>query len=137
MDRSRRGRRPRFDRRPGRREGVLRRAPASHRHAGAGGRRLRPGGAGRRYEGFLRRWDRPDPVPAAPDDLARSLLLLTEWLQIIRTDPRLPLRHLPPDWPAEKAQRLCHALHQRFKPEAAAIADELLDTVPDLCWAEP
>jgi phenylacetic acid degradation operon negative regulatory protein len=94
-------------------------------------------GLGRRYEAFLRRWDRADPVPAAPDDLARSLLLLTEWLQIIRTDPRLPLRYLPGDWPAEKAQRVCHALHQRFRPQAEAIAEELLDTVPDLCWAEP
>lgn len=94
-------------------------------------------GLGRRYEEFLCRWDRPDPVPAAPDDLARSLLLLTEWLEIIRTDPRLPLRYLPRDWPAERAQRVCHALHDRFKPEATAIAAGLLDTVPDLCWAEP
>ncbi|MGI5270179.1 PaaX family transcriptional regulator [Nonomuraea sp. CA-218870] len=94
-------------------------------------------GLGRRYEAFLRRWDRQDPVPAAPDDLARSLLLLTEWLQIIRTDPRLPLRHLPRDWPAEKAQRVCHRLHKRFRPEADAIVEGLLDTVPDLCWAQP
>ncbi|MFF0773027.1 PaaX family transcriptional regulator C-terminal domain-containing protein [Nonomuraea wenchangensis] len=88
-------------------------------------------GLGRRYREFLRRWDRPDPAPEAPDDLARSLTLLTGWLQIIRTDPRLPLRHLPGDWPAEQAQRVCHALHERFRPEAAAVAERLLDTVPD------
>ncbi|MCK2220087.1 PaaX family transcriptional regulator [Actinomadura sp. ATCC 31491] len=94
-------------------------------------------GLGRRYHEFLCRWDRPDPAPDAPDDLARSLTLLTGWLQIIRADPRLPLRHLPPDWPAERAQRLCHTLHERFRPEAAAIAERLLDTIPDDSAAEP
>ncbi|KAB8195925.1 PaaX family transcriptional regulator [Nonomuraea phyllanthi] len=91
---------------------------------------------GERYRAFLRRWDRADPAPDAPDDLARSLTLLTEWLQIIRTDPRLPLRHLPHDWPAGKAQQVCHALHERFGPEAARIAGRLLDVVPDETWAE-
>ncbi|WP_327102623.1 PaaX family transcriptional regulator [Nonomuraea glycinis] len=90
-------------------------------------------GLGRRYEAFLRRWDRADPEVAAPDDLARSLTLLTEWLQIIRADPRLPLRYLPHDWPAEKAQRVCHVLHERFQPEAVEITARILDTVPDVC----
>ncbi|MCA2183718.1 PaaX family transcriptional regulator [Nonomuraea cavernae] len=94
-------------------------------------------GLGRRYQAFLHRWDRPDPMPEAPDDLARSLVLLTEWLQIIRTDPRLPLRHLPGDWPAQQAQRVCHALHERFRPEAEAVASAILDTVPDAqSWAD-
>ncbi|MEW9548160.1 PaaX family transcriptional regulator C-terminal domain-containing protein [Nonomuraea sp. NPDC050783] len=88
-------------------------------------------GLGRRYREFLHRWDRADPAPEAPDDLARSLTLLTGWLQIIRTDPRLPLRHLPDDWPAEKAQQVCRTLHERFRPEAAAVAERLLDTIPD------
>nr|WP_328817012.1 PaaX family transcriptional regulator C-terminal domain-containing protein [Nonomuraea cypriaca] len=93
-------------------------------------------GLGERYRAFLRQWERADPVPGAPDDLARSLTLLTGWLQIIRADPRLPLRYLPRDWPAEKAQRVCHALHERFRPEAAAVAERLLDVVPDETWAE-
>ncbi len=91
---------------------------------------------GARDRAFLRRWHQADPAPDAPDDLARSLTLLTDWLQIIRTDPRLPLRHLPHDWPAEKAQRVCHTLHERFRPEAARLVSELLDTVPDETWAE-
>ncbi|MEV0235270.1 PaaX family transcriptional regulator C-terminal domain-containing protein [Nonomuraea sp. NPDC050786] len=93
-------------------------------------------GLGDRYREFLRRWDRADPAPDAPDDLARSLTLLTGWLQIIRSDPRLPLRYLPHDWPAEKAQRVCHALHERFRPEAARVAERLLDVLPDESWAE-
>lgn len=84
-----------------------------------------------RYRAFLERWDRPDPLPEAADHLARSLIMLTEWLQVIRADPRLPLRYLPADWPAERAQRVCHEWYERFRPEAAAIAANLLDTVPD------
>ncbi|GIH79418.1 PaaX family transcriptional regulator C-terminal domain-containing protein [Planobispora longispora] len=57
--------------------------------------------------------------------------MLTEWLRIIRTDPRLPVRHLPRGWPAEKAQRVCHALHERFRPGAAEVVAGLLDVVPD------
>ncbi|WP_263657475.1 PaaX family transcriptional regulator [Nonomuraea gerenzanensis] len=94
-------------------------------------------GLGEQYRAFLRRWDRADPAPEAPDDLGRSLMLLTGWLQIIRADPRLPLRYLPDDWPAEKAQRVCHALHERFRPQAERIVAELLDTVPDESSAEP
>jgi phenylacetic acid degradation operon negative regulatory protein len=87
-----------------------------------------------RYRAFLDRWDQARPMPEASDDLARSLLMLTEWLRIIRADPRLPLRHLPADWPSERAQRVCHDLYERFRPEATAIASRILDTVPD---AEP
>jgi phenylacetic acid degradation operon negative regulatory protein len=83
------------------------------------------------YRAFLRRWDRADPVPEAPDDLARSLLLLSGWLEIIRADPRLPLRHLPHDWPAEKAQRVCRTLHERFRPEAEAVVGRILDAVAE------
>ncbi|MEU6715583.1 PaaX family transcriptional regulator C-terminal domain-containing protein [Nonomuraea sp. NPDC046802] len=93
-------------------------------------------GLGAHYRAFLRRWGQADPVSGAPDDLARSLMLLTDWLQIIRTDPRLPLRYLPHDWPAEKAQRVCHALHERFRPEAVQVAARLLDAIPDETWAE-
>ncbi|MFC4584481.1 PaaX family transcriptional regulator [Sphaerisporangium corydalis] len=88
-------------------------------------------GLGGRYRDFLDRWDRADPMPEAPDHLARSLVMLTEWLRIIRTDPRLPVRYLPRGWPAGRAQRVCHTLHERFRDEARAIAARLMDTVPD------
>ncbi|HEY9522157.1 MAG TPA: PaaX family transcriptional regulator C-terminal domain-containing protein [Thermopolyspora sp.] len=84
-----------------------------------------------RYRAFLDRWGQGLPMPDAPDDLARSLLMLTEWLRIIRADPRLPVRLLPEDWPAGPAQRVCHDLYDEFRPEATAIADRILDTMPD------
>ena len=80
-----------------------------------------------RYEDFRARW------AAAPldDPLAAKLLLVTDWLQIIRRDPRLPAEHLPADWPAAPAQDLFRSLNDRLTAPAAEIAAALLDTLPD------
>jgi phenylacetic acid degradation operon negative regulatory protein len=84
-----------------------------------------------RYRRFLSRWDVPAPLPDLPDALARQLLLQTEWLQVIRQDPRLPQQHLPDDWPAERAQKVFRAMHADLEPTARAIAVDVLDTIPD------
>ncbi|MGN9837077.1 PaaX family transcriptional regulator [Nonomuraea sp. H19] len=83
-----------------------------------------------RYRAFLDRWDTPDPLPAAVDDLARQLLLHTDWLQLVRQDPRLPAEHLPADWPAIRAEKLFHALAGRYDPSAATLARAILDELP-------
>lgn len=82
-----------------------------------------------RYHQFLRRWDADRPLPAAPDDLARHLWLLSEWLLLLRDDPRIPLRHLPADWPAAIAQRVFHRTHDRLQPEARRIAGAEIDSI--------
>jgi len=89
------------------------------------------------YRTFLDTWDVARPYPDAPDDLARELLLLTEWLQIIRRDPRLPVDHLPPDWPAVRAETVFRELHRRYQTPARAIAEEILDTIPLACPDTP
>ncbi|MEJ2854907.1 MULTISPECIES: PaaX family transcriptional regulator [unclassified Saccharothrix] len=83
-----------------------------------------------RYATFLRRWDRTHPLPDAPDDLARQLLLHTEWLQLVRQDPRLPAEHLPPDWPAIRAEQVFRTLARSYQEPARAIAESVLETVP-------
>ncbi|MEJ3745828.1 PaaX family transcriptional regulator C-terminal domain-containing protein [Actinomycetes bacterium KLBMP 9797] len=82
-----------------------------------------------RYEQFLRRWDTPRPLPAAPDDLARQLWLVSEWLLILRDDPRIPLRHLPPDWPAVDAEQVFHRRHDQLNARAQKILHEVVDAV--------
>lgn len=82
------------------------------------------------YRRFLRRWDRPRPLPGAPDDLARYLWLTTEWLQLVRADPRLPVEHLPADWPAVRAQRVVTELRDRYGPAARLLADEAMEFIP-------
>lgn len=75
------------------------------------------------YRAFLDRWDRPDPLPGAPDDLARFLWMTTEWLHLIRADPRLPAGHLPADWPALRAHQRLHELRDRYERPARTLAD--------------
>ncbi|XRQ14599.1 PaaX family transcriptional regulator C-terminal domain-containing protein [Actinomadura welshii] len=81
------------------------------------------------YRAFLGRWDRPDPLPGAPDDLARYLWLTTEWLQLVRADPRLPVEHLPADWPAVRAQRVVLDLRERYAPPARRLAEEAIEFI--------
>ena len=83
-----------------------------------------------RYQGFLSRWAGPQPQPSAPDDLARQLRLHTDWLQVIRKDPRLPAGHLPADWPAGAAEEVFRRLAAGYRGPAAAIAAAVLDTLP-------
>lgn len=82
-----------------------------------------------RYHGFISRWDGPEPRAEAPDDLARQLWLHTDWLQVIRKDPRLPAVLLPPDWPAVRAGQLFQRLATAYARPARAIAGDLLDAI--------
>ncbi|GAA0579769.1 PaaX family transcriptional regulator C-terminal domain-containing protein [Paractinoplanes ferrugineus] len=77
-----------------------------------------------RYEAFLDRWEQARmPV----DPLAARLALIGEWLEAIRHDPRLPVEHLPADWPAARAQKVFRDREAAFREPAQAIADGLLD----------
>lgn len=80
-----------------------------------------------RYTEFGARWEFS---VSESDPLAAKLHLVTDWLQIIRRDPRLPIPHLPPDWPAAGAQELFFTLNTRLAGPSAEIAGTLLDTVP-------
>ncbi len=56
--------------------------------------------------------------------------MTTEWLDIIRKDPRLPITNLPADWPAVPAQHLFHELHERHVADAEAAASALIESIP-------
>jgi phenylacetic acid degradation operon negative regulatory protein len=79
------------------------------------------------YRAFLDRWTGSPPY--ADDPLAAHLSIVTEWLRVIRGDPRLPVRHLPEYWPAIAAQKAFHDIEGRLAGPAGALAAELLDTV--------
>jgi phenylacetic acid degradation operon negative regulatory protein len=82
-----------------------------------------------RYRAFLSRWDVPRPAEEARDDLARQLLLHTDWLQLVRQDPHLPAEHLADGWPAVRAETVFRTLAARYEPAAARIAAALLDEI--------
>ncbi|MCP2360187.1 phenylacetic acid degradation operon negative regulatory protein [Nonomuraea thailandensis] len=83
-----------------------------------------------RYHAFLDRWDTPGPQAALPDDLARQLLLHTDWLQLVRQDPHLPAEHLPPDWPAIRAEQVTRTLARAYEEPARELAAKVLDELP-------
>ncbi|MET9391223.1 PaaX family transcriptional regulator C-terminal domain-containing protein [Streptomyces sp. NPDC006624] len=84
-----------------------------------------------RYASFVRRWQPwEDDLPDADDALVLRLRLQTEWLGIVRRDPRLPVKHLPDDWPAEQAEKTFRTVHERLSPLAREASERLLDMVP-------
>jgi phenylacetic acid degradation operon negative regulatory protein len=85
-------------------------------------------GLAARYHGFL---DRRQAEPPADDPLAARLRLIAEWLDAIRRDPRLPVEHLPADWPAVQAQKLFRKLEVSYAEPARAVAATVLDLRPE------
>jgi phenylacetic acid degradation operon negative regulatory protein len=83
-----------------------------------------------RYHGFLTRWQGPETTARRGDPLAAQLLLASDWLQVIRADPRLPAEHLPADWPAAKAESLFVELDRAVEQAAGEIARQILDLRP-------
>lgn len=81
------------------------------------------------YEAFLERWDVAGPLPDAPDDLARELLLLGEWTTLARRDPGLPVQHLSADWPAIRAEHVALRLREQFRAGAERAARKLIETI--------
>jgi phenylacetic acid degradation operon negative regulatory protein len=80
-----------------------------------------------RYRAFSRSWVEPSKR-LRDDPLVLTLRLSTEWLSIIRDDPRVPVGLLPGDWPAIGAQQLFRSLHGATLPAAREQAARLLDT---------
>jgi len=87
------------------------------------------GGIGARYADFDERWS-IWPAAGSGDALGIRLRVISEWLDIIRTDPRLPARHLPSDWPARAAQETFHRIAQQTEAPARRTATEFLETMP-------
>ncbi|MFM9557834.1 MULTISPECIES: PaaX family transcriptional regulator C-terminal domain-containing protein [Streptomyces] len=85
-----------------------------------------------RYVAFDKRWTAllgsgADPVD---DPIGTRLRLVSDWLWTIRTDPRLPARHLPSEWPARPAEETFRRLAELTASPARHAAHALLDTVP-------
>ncbi|TPQ24043.1 PaaX family transcriptional regulator [Streptomyces sporangiiformans] len=82
-----------------------------------------------RYVAFDKRWS-AGPDAGSRDPVATRLRLVGEWLRIIRTDPRLPVQHLPAEWPARQAQETFRRIAEETAASANGMARELLETAP-------
>ncbi|MFC4505186.1 MULTISPECIES: PaaX family transcriptional regulator C-terminal domain-containing protein [Streptomyces] len=83
-----------------------------------------------RYVTFDKRWTSHRGAGSGDDPIGTRLRLVSEWLWTIRTDPRLPARHLPPDWPARPAQETFRCVAEQTAAPALRMARELLETTP-------
>ncbi|WP_078942877.1 PaaX family transcriptional regulator [Streptomyces viridochromogenes] len=85
-----------------------------------------------RYTAFENRWITHVTHAVHPpvDPLATHLRLVAEWLGTIRTDPRLPVRHLPADWPARSAEKTFRRITEQTGEPGRRVAAEVLETMP-------
>ncbi|MFJ7071719.1 PaaX family transcriptional regulator C-terminal domain-containing protein [Streptomyces sp. NPDC098781] len=81
-----------------------------------------------RYVVFDKRWTAHLDAGGGDDPIGTRLRLVSEWLWTIRTDPRLPARHLPPEWPARPAQDTFRRVADHTALPARRMARELLET---------
>ncbi|MDC0768944.1 PaaX family transcriptional regulator [Streptomyces sp. HD] len=81
-----------------------------------------------RYVTFDKRWTAHLDAGAGADPIGTRLRLVSEWLSTIRTDPRLPARHLPPEWPARPAQETFRRVAEHTARPAQLMAHDLLET---------
>jgi phenylacetic acid degradation operon negative regulatory protein len=48
----------------------------------------------------------------------------------VREDPRLPLEHLPADWPAVRAEHVALRLRAAYSESARKVVDSVMDRIP-------
>ncbi|MGW9345950.1 PaaX family transcriptional regulator C-terminal domain-containing protein, partial [Streptomyces albidoflavus] len=73
-------------------------------------------GIRRAHEGFIDRWNGASPYSGSP--LSMRVVLVADWLDLLRTDPGLPHRFMGKDWPAERSVALYRELRARTESPA-------------------
>ncbi|HWI72263.1 MAG TPA: PaaX family transcriptional regulator C-terminal domain-containing protein [Baekduia sp.] len=81
-----------------------------------------------RYRTIIERWQdiNDDNVT---DPLATRMLMQTEWFDVVRSDPRLPLDHLPADWPGVQAERIVRRRDEQLSAAAGRDGWQRMDTI--------
>lgn len=81
------------------------------------------------YDAFLKRWQHlaEADTPDESDPLTARILLTTDWLLMLRDDPRLPVQLLPSAWPALPALALHRTLQRRLRRPAEREASHRLE----------
>ncbi len=76
------------------------------------------------HEQFQARWRRAEPDAAG--SLRDLTALVADWLDLLRTVPRLPADHLAPDWPGAASVEVFRGLHAALtEPARAELARRL------------
>ncbi|CDJ98966.1 Transcriptional regulator, PaaX family protein [Microbacterium sp. C448] len=70
------------------------------------------------HERFLETWSEPGARDGAGAALPALVCLVTDWIVLLRTDPRLPAEFMGPAWPAERTVRAYRARRAELAPAA-------------------
>ncbi|TYP90319.1 PaaX family transcriptional regulator [Blastococcus xanthinilyticus] len=76
-----------------------------------------------RHDQFIAAWW---AGPHEGDPLGQITRLGADWLQLLRTDPGLPARHLSADWPAAQSTAVYRRCYEALLPAAARGLDDEL-----------
>ncbi len=68
---------------------------------------------------FIEEWSSPDVADDA-GPLATMVMLVADWLALLRMDPRLPAHYMGEDWPASRSVEVYRRLRGRFAAQAGA-----------------
>lgn len=88
------------------------------------------------YAQFLADWHECPVGEPADDPLALTLRLSTEWMRVLRDDPRVPVSLLPDAWPAVAAQARYRRLHADNFAAATEVARRTFETISPHATAE-
>lgn len=77
------------------------------------------------HERFAMEWNTAETIEAPP--LAALTMLVADWLELLRSDPRLPFDYLGEDWPAQRTTEIYRARRAAW---SAAAAEALAAAIP-------
>lgn len=77
------------------------------------------------HERFLAAWDDPDVLAASVPPLSALTMLVSDWLALLRADPRLPAEFMDADWPAPRSIDAYRARRRELIDPARAALNRL------------
>jgi phenylacetic acid degradation operon negative regulatory protein len=74
----------------------------------------------REHLAFIEMWDDPAAASQAPSALTVRMMLVADWLALLRADPRLPREFMDAQWPAGRSTQVYRRMHERLAEASAA-----------------
>ncbi len=78
------------------------------------------------HESFANEWTDPEPPPSALPALTSRIVLIADWLALLRSDPGLPTEYLGEDWPADRSTETFRARRDELEgPSRTELASRI------------
>lgn len=87
------------------------------------------------HHNFIETWSAPTPVTAAASALVDRTMLVADWLELLRADPRLPPEFMDAEWPSSTSL----AVYQRRRAELTVRSEAEFASLMSggLAWSKP